>query len=94
MARGPPNRERKGGEEGGGGGSPQLKTDTPIQDSHYGLQKTIGFCNFCFTSAIGVSLFAKHFHYVSYEMLTFAKSCSGAMRTRNTGFRGCTVRNA
>ena len=50
----PPTVSERGG---GKVPSPQLKTDTPIQDSCNGLQKTIGFCNFCFASAIGVPLF-------------------------------------
>ena len=50
--------------KGGGTLVYAVKTDTPIKDSHYGLQKTIGFCNFCFTSAIGVSLFQHQFHNV------------------------------
>ena len=48
-----------------GGGYAALETGTPIKDSQSGLQITIGFCTFHFTSAIGVSIFGHGFHDVS-----------------------------
>ena len=57
----------------GGGGSPQLKTDTPSKDSRYGLQQTIGFCNVCFASAIGVLVFWTPFSRCTLQKCYFCE---------------------
>ena len=59
-----------------GGGYPASETGTPIKDSQSGLQITIGFCTFHFTSAIGVSIFGHGFHDVSCKTSTFTRAGS------------------
>ena len=89
----PPTVSGRGGAGGAGPPYPQLKTDTPIEDSCNGLQKTIGFCNFCFTTAIGVSLFGHQFHYVSCKTSTFANLYSRTAFHAKAIFNRCMVRN-
>ena len=61
---------------GGGRGVAASETGTPIEDSQSGLQITIGFCTFHFTSAIGVSIFGHGFHDVSCKTSTFTRAGS------------------